>query len=256
MQDAESSNPLINDTYARRLMGEDGLRYWEDFKRFKRPNAGNTARHYIIDEHIKDILAAYPLMNVFLIGAGLDSRAYRLTGGIWIEIDAPEIISYKAQQLPVEECLNSLTRISIDFSKESLKDILLPYRTDDRVVIIVEGVILYLSNEELENLIQTVKECFPSHIFICDLMKRDFFEVFSRKIHKYLVQSGTTFKDLDNHPQRFFSTNGYTLASITSTVKAARELHLVRMPKLITHHLMGKFAMGYSVYKFEYSQES
>ena len=43
MQDAESNHPVIGDHYAKRLMNEEGLQYWQEFKEFKMPNASNTA---------------------------------------------------------------------------------------------------------------------------------------------------------------------------------------------------------------------
>jgi len=75
MQDAESARPVIGDNYAKRLMSEEGLQYWEEFKEFKMPNASNTARAYIIDNYLRELLSARPDSTVILIGAGLDSRA-------------------------------------------------------------------------------------------------------------------------------------------------------------------------------------
>src|SRR4029453_1217015 len=89
MQDAESAHPVIGDYYAKRLMSEEGLQYWQEFKDFKIPNGSNTARTYIIDGYLKELLGAHPDSTVVLIGAGLDSRAYRLKSGTWIEIDEP-----------------------------------------------------------------------------------------------------------------------------------------------------------------------
>src|SRR6185436_9292312 len=89
LQDAESPHPVIGDQYAKRLLGEEGMRYWQEFKKFDKPNASNIARHYIIDNHLKQSLHHHPDSTVILVGAGLDSRAYRLTGGHWIEIDEP-----------------------------------------------------------------------------------------------------------------------------------------------------------------------
>ncbi len=73
MQDAESTHPVLGDYYAKRLMSEEGLQYWQEFKEFKMPNASNTARHYIIDNYLKELLSAHRGATVILIGAGLDS---------------------------------------------------------------------------------------------------------------------------------------------------------------------------------------
>lgn len=251
MMDAESDNPIINDQYARRLMGEEGLHYWENYKNFTRPNGGNTARTYLIDSKAKEILNADPNHKVFLIGAGLDSRAFRIPGGIWHEFDEPAIMEYKNEVLPIEETQNELHRIPINFATEKLKDKLAPYRTEEKVLIIIEGVIMYLTNDQLQETLITLKEVFPNHKIMCDLMKKDFFNVFSQKIHKELVKSGTTFQDIDNYPDRLFMENGYKQIAVTSTAKTAVNKGKVKLPKFLVNQMLGSFMMGYSVYEFD-----
>ena len=81
MQDAERSNPVCGDIYAKAFMNEDGLRILEAFKDETKPNASNVARHRIIDDFLVQELLADPSLCVVIIGAGFDSRAYRLKGG-------------------------------------------------------------------------------------------------------------------------------------------------------------------------------
>ena len=47
MRDAERSNPVCDDVYAKAFMNEDGLRILEAFKDETNPNASNVARHRI-----------------------------------------------------------------------------------------------------------------------------------------------------------------------------------------------------------------
>ena len=91
MQDAVSANPVCGDTYAQIFMNADGLRILEAFKDEARPNASNVARHRIIDDFLRQELIANPNLQIVLIGAGFDSRAYRLNGGKWIELDEPQV---------------------------------------------------------------------------------------------------------------------------------------------------------------------
>ena len=122
MQDAERSNPICNDIYAKTFMNDDGLQILEAFKDEPRPNASNVARHRIIDDLLRQELIAHPNLSIVIIGSGFDSRAYRLNGGTWIELDEPQVISYKNERLPVSSCENELHRIPIDFSTESLEE--------------------------------------------------------------------------------------------------------------------------------------
>ncbi len=253
MQDAESAHPLIGDNYAKRLLGKEGAAYWEEFKQFKRPNAGNTVRHYLIDSFIKKELADHPDTTIILIGAGLDSRAYRIQGGSWIEIDEPGIIEYKTNILPVIECRNSLTRISIDFEKEKLIDKLRGYSNLPNVIFVIEGVLMYLTNEQKNDLLNTLTTLFRKHTVFCDLMNKKFFEKFSKPIHTKLVEHGAIFKDLAENPADLFFQHGYIKKDQVAIPQAIHDLGLMHIPWLFRKFVFGNLIAGYSVYHFTYN---
>jgi O-methyltransferase involved in polyketide biosynthesis len=98
MLDAERPDPVVGDTYARHFMTDDALRMLELFKDEHRPNRSNVVHHRIIDDQIRSRLAADPDRLVVLVGAGFDGRAYRLTGGRWVEVDEPAIIEFKEER--------------------------------------------------------------------------------------------------------------------------------------------------------------
>jgi methyltransferase (TIGR00027 family) len=251
MQDAASAHSVLDDHYAKRLMGEDGLQYWEEFKEFKMPNASNTARHYIIDSYLKDLLVAHPDATIILIGAGLDSRAYRLKGGRWVEIDEPAVIEYKNEKLPVSECTNSLERISVNFETEKLADKLSPYAARKNVIFIIEGVLMYLTITQREILLETLTTLFHDHLVFCDLMAKKFFERGGKPIHEKLKKYGASFTDMMDDPAELFLKYNYHKVAQVSTLKKAVELKLAKLPKLILL-LYGKFLMGYSIYEFSF----
>src|SRR5262245_51752481 len=99
MQDAERPNPVCGDVHARTFMNDEGLRMFEAFKNETNPNASNVARHRIIDDLLRRAILASPNLQVVIIGAGFDSRAYRIRGGTWIELDEPQVIQYKDERL-------------------------------------------------------------------------------------------------------------------------------------------------------------
>lgn len=252
MQDAESSNPLIGDVYAKLLLGEEGLAYWQQFKHFKGPNASNAARHYIIDNMVKKLLSKHPGYTVILIGAGFDSRAFRLPSGNWLEVDEPSVIDYKNALLPADTCPNTLERISVNFATQKLADKLAPYADKENAIIIIEGVLMYLSAEAKEELLKTLTTLFPKHVLFCDLMKKKFFEKFGQGIHKKLLQSGSSFTDMREDPAKMFLDYGYKNTESVSTIKTAIDLGLFRVRKIIVNLFIRKHFMGYAVYCFSY----
>jgi methyltransferase (TIGR00027 family) len=172
MQDAERSNPVCNDSYAKAFMNEEGLRILEAFKDETNPNASNVTRHRIIDDLLRQELLTDPDLLIVIIGAGFDSRAYRLSGGRWLELDEPQVISYKNERLPASTCENELRRIPIDFSTDSLTEKLSPFSSQRPVVVVIEGVFMYLDEEVIEELLQKLHRLFPRHKLLCDLRKR------------------------------------------------------------------------------------
>ena len=251
MQDAESTHPVLGDNYAKRLMSEEGLQYWQEFKEFKMPNASNTARHYTIDSYLNEMLSAHPDTTVILIGAGLDSRAYRFKSATWIEIDEPAVIEYKNEKLPVAECKNALERVAINFETERLADKLSSYTNRPNLIFIIEGVLMYLSMTQRETLLTTLTTLFPDHIVLCDLMSKKFFEKLGKPIHEKFKAHGAVFADMMDNPASLFLKYNYQQIAKVSTVKKAVELGLAKLPR-IALLLYGKLFNGYSVYEFSY----
>lgn len=254
MQDALSAKPLLNDHYARMLMGDDGMRYWERFKKYDTPNASNIARCYLIDTWVKRQLQRDTNTTVILIGAGLDSRAFRLAGGNWIELDEPAIIAYKNALLPAGQCTNPLQRIPVDFETETLAGKLQPFTGLSPVVFIVEGVLMYLTNEQKQELFTTLTSLFNNHLLLCDLMNAVFFNRLGKKgIHRELSVSGANFRDLQEKPEQLLLDAGYMLEEKFSNVITASDHGLVRIPRLIIKYLMKNLLMGYASYQFRFN---
>src|SRR5690349_16352972 len=118
MLDAESLSPLCGDNLARLFMNEEALNFLEEFKDETGPNLGNVTRHRLIDDHLRQELLDNQALRIIIIGAGFDTRAYRLKGGSWVELDEPQVITYKDERLPVSESRNPLQRIPIDFATD------------------------------------------------------------------------------------------------------------------------------------------
>lgn len=251
MQDAESDNPVCNDVYAKTFMNEDGLRIHEAFAGETSPNASNVARHRIIDDRLRAELAKDTDLLVVTIGAGFDSRPFRLTGGTWIELDEPQVIAYKNERLPAAESKNPLTRIAIDFQSESTEEKLGDFAREAAVAIVIEGVFIYLERDEITRLLQTLRRLFPRHKLLCDLMNRKFFEKYSRSLQEKINDIGTEFKFTTEQPEKIFLENGYRLAEKTSIVESAVSFGSIKMPKILLKTLLRDLAKGYAIYVFE-----
>lgn len=259
MLDAEHPRSLCHDVYAKRFMDERGLRIFAPFRSEKMPNISNTVRCYMIDEAIRSHIAEHPNSLIISIGAGFDSRPYRINGGEWVEIDEPQIIDYKNEKLPIAECANSITRISIDFGKDTLTEKLAAYRKHQNIIIVIEGVFMYLENPAIESTIKQLQTLFPKHILLCDLMTKKMFDQFAQSVHNKLVAAGAQFTARPEEPATMFKQHGYVENARNPMFKRAIELGVVwdranipaPIAKLLSKTVI-KNINGYAIHQFTF----
>jgi methyltransferase (TIGR00027 family) len=232
-------------------MNEDGLRILDAFQDETGPNASTVARHRIIDDFLRQELLANPDLCIVLIGAGFDSRAYRLKGGTWVELDEPQVIAFKNERLPAAKCENELHRIPIDFSTDSLEEKLSPFATDNSVVVVIEGVFMYLEDAAIRQLLQTLRRLFPQHKLVCDLMSRQFFEENGKTLHEKITGLGAAFKFTVDNPEEVFLENGYRRAEKISMIEKAVEFGLLNIPKNVLETSLSALVSGTAIYVFE-----
>lgn len=259
MEDAERKNSICNDHYARLFMDERAVKIYEPFKSETRPNISNITRCRIIDDIVSGELAKNKNTLIVTIGCGFDTRPYRLSGGDWIEIDEPQIINYKNEKLPVADCKNRLQRIIIDFSRESLRSKLENIGTGQTVIIVIEGVFMYLEPEAINATLKEIRDLFPGHMLLCDLMTKAFFEKYAQSIHSKLVVTGGTFTARPDKPEKIFIENKYIEIDSTPMMKRAMELGLywseLKTPSFIIRLMLAAFMKdlnGYAVYRFRH----
>ncbi len=168
-----------------------------------------------------------------------------------MELDEPQLITYKNDKLPVSECKNKLQRIPIHFATESLHEKLNGIRKHDAVAIVVEGVLMYLNTSLISDLLLTLGKVFPEHRLFCDLMTAKFFQKYSYKIHEKIKSLGTSFSIISDDPVSLFTSKGYQLLGRISTVQKAVELKVLNIPLFVLRWFMPTLLEGYAVYSFE-----
>jgi methyltransferase (TIGR00027 family) len=249
-QDAAQPKPLCGDSLASCFMDEAAERVWQEFKDFRRPNDSNAARHAIIDAHLNSELAADPDAPALILGAGFDTRAFRLRGGRWIEVDEPAIIDLKEAKLPAASAPNPLTRVPVEFSRESLTDRLAAFSSQKRTHVVIEGVMMYLTQAQREGMLQALRDLFPRHVVYCDLMRNSFFERYSSELHEKIVGIGASFSDMTETPEALFIEAGYEPVDCTSIPLRAAQLGGLGIPPFLIRWFLRTLRRGYCIWKF------
>ena len=257
MDDAGKRRPLCNDVHAKRFMDREALEFYRQFREDRFPAVGNTVRCRIIDDWLREAIAQDVRTQVVHVGAGFDTRPYRLDGGRWWEIDEPQVIEYKNAKLPVAECRNPLTRISIDFSEELLAAKLAQVPNDGPAVVVMEGVFMYLTQDVIAGTLRQLQQRFPRHTLICDLMNRAFFERFAGSVHAKLAAAGARFSERPENPEAIFIDAGYVQTGRSPVIRRCVELnalwthmHIPSFVARLMYRLRASEADGFAVYRF------
>ena len=163
--EGQRKDALFSDPLATKLAGERGKSLAEYFeKHFPGIDFIISMRTMVIDTFLKTLVAEKGVDCVLNLGAGLDTRPYRLTlpnHVKWVEVDLPEMITWKREQLLLEPPPKiPAEMIALDLSNREERDKLLSKLASEnhQILVLTEGVIPYLTEEEVSLLAQDLRK--------------------------------------------------------------------------------------------------
>jgi methyltransferase (TIGR00027 family) len=143
--------------------------------------ANLACRKRFIDDKIEDALG--DIDAVVVLGAGLDTLAYRLTRRARIpvfEVDLPVNIARKAKT--VRRVLGgpplSVRLVALDFERDDLLTSLAEhgYRTEYRAFFVCEGVTQYLTEDGVRRTLEGLRAAAPGSRLVFTYVRRDFID--------------------------------------------------------------------------------
>lgn len=248
--DYEAKKPIVSDAYAGKLLGSEGKAIFQRFSAYKLESRNILMRHFLIDNAIQEFIDKYSDPLVIGIGSGLDSRSFRLNGGTWLEIDSHDLTVYKNSLLDADQCKNPLFRLKVDFSPECLKQVLSPYTDFKNVLLVMEGVNIYLDESQQKSTLSEVASLFPRHFLITDVMSKAFVQRYSQRFDKEVNSLGAYYQPMDN-PEKPMLDLGYIKLNQKSVIEQGsgfiKKQTLKYLPDLL---------QGYRVVQFELKAEN
>jgi methyltransferase (TIGR00027 family) len=174
-------------------------------------------RTCIIDDYIRQAVAegADTILN---LGAGLDARPYRIDvppSLLWVEADYPHVIEYKEKQLANEKPRCRLERIKIDLSNvpERRRFFESSSARSKKILVLTEGVIAYLSVEEVGSLADDLRAMSKVSYWIADYFSPRVVE-FRRRVGMQGKMQNAPFKFKPKDWFGFFKEHGWSAAEI------------------------------------------
>lgn len=141
---------LIRDPFAERLAGERGFAIAKTIPILEWMCFGAGIRAGAMDDLLKEALASEKIETVLNLGAGLDTRPWRLglpAGLRWIEADYPDMLQYKAGKLVGEKPRCRFEQVPADLASERDRENLFSRIGPAPALMITEGLLMYLPRD-------------------------------------------------------------------------------------------------------------
>lgn len=162
-QDAASDNPVLADRWASEVI--DKIDY--DFSKTGMDATACTTvaiRAQALDNWTSNFLATHSSATVLHLGAGLDSRCFRIQHGAgvrWVDLDLPDAVALRRRLVPSPEGDYTLLSTSVADHDQWLPNI----PADRPTIVVLEGLTMYLHEEEGKRLLQSIVSRFAARVY-------------------------------------------------------------------------------------------
>jgi methyltransferase (TIGR00027 family) len=159
--ESDRPNALFQDPLAGLLAGERGRQIAASMPGGKATQWVVALRTRIIDDLVMAGLGQ-GVDAVLNLGSGLDTRPYRLAlpaGLRWIEVDQPGVLEFKERVLQGQNPVCRLERVGMDITNQDARRKLFEDldSTCSDILVLTEGVILYLETKEVASLARDLR---------------------------------------------------------------------------------------------------
>lgn len=130
-------------------------------------SAGVIARTILLDKMVGDFVKENPKGTVVNIACGLDTRFYRVDNGRirWYNLDLPETIAVRLRFLTETGRVSMIAKSAMDETWADDID-----ETENRTLIVMEGLVMYLTEADVKQILSIIDRRFRSAKVIMETM--------------------------------------------------------------------------------------
>lgn len=223
----ERPDALFRDPFAKRLAGERGFHIANTLRDGNKQEWIWVARTYLCDQFLtREIREGTDL--VLNLAAGLDTRPYRMDlppSLKWVEVDLPDIISYKEEILWHEKPKCQLQRIAVDLSdREARRKVFARVDPEgSKIAVLAEGLLIYLTTEQVAELALDLSEREHFHSWVLDLASPMQLKFMQWTMGKELSHGGAPFKFGPPEGPEFFRPYRWEAKDVQGLLKTAAQ---------------------------------
>jgi methyltransferase (TIGR00027 family) len=232
----ESRRPdaLFRDPYAEKLGAARGTEIAGNLPEGLKHAWAWVTRTYLFDQFLQQEIAdgADLIVNC---AAGLDARPYRMQLPPtlhWVEADLPDILAYKAQRLAGDTPTCQLERVAVNLADAIARKSFLEKMAarGKRGLVLTEGLLIYLSREEVGQLARDLAGTASLERWILDMHSPRLLGMMQRRTGKALEKAGAAFKFGPAEGPEFFVPYGWKPDRVQGMLATAAQF---RRPPLI-----------------------
>jgi methyltransferase (TIGR00027 family) len=229
--ETERPDALIRDPLARRLAGGQGLLQSTVLGQRQQGVDAIALRTRMMDDLIERLLRLAGIDGVLNLAAGLDTRPYRLPLPPmlqWIEVDLPEILTYKTQMLQGQQAKCLLERVFLDLTLPQRNDLFAKVNSSANCsLVITEGLLGYLSAEAVAALAVDLRHQPNFRWWLLELLpplEQNHKSYKQRLFNQYFTGGKAAFQFAPKEGAAFFQRYGWRVVEVRSVWKESRRL--------------------------------
>ena len=224
-EETKRADAMFRDPYAEKLEGGKGVEIARSIPEGQAHAWAWVTRTYLADQFLRKEIAegADLIVNC---AAGLDARPYRMdlpSNLQWIELDLPGILAYKEERLAGEKPRCVLERIQVNLANALERRSVLQAigARGKQGVILTEGLLIYLSPEEVGSLARDLAAISSFQRWILDLASPGLLKMMQKRAGKTLEKVGAPFRFGHAEGPGFFTAHGWEVIQVQGLLKIA-----------------------------------
>jgi methyltransferase (TIGR00027 family) len=228
--ETERADAHFRDPYARLLAGTRGEQYHRRWPGGQEGATGCIVRTCLFDALILQTMGETPIDSVINLGAGLDTRPYRLPLAAslnWIEVDSAAVLRYKASKLEEYRPACAVEVVPMDLmDRAARRDVFERIAAKARQVLVVtEGLLVYMSEEQVASLARDLHEQPAFQWWLCDILSPIAFQVMAKLLGQSPPACDVKLQFAPEQGSDFFQQYGWKCVEFRSCLQEGIRLH-------------------------------
>jgi methyltransferase (TIGR00027 family) len=219
--ETDRPDALFVDPYARRMAGKRGMDIVDSLPLGHSMAWSMSVRTAVMDGVILQCVerGARTVLN---LGAGLDTRAYRLClprSLRWMDVDMPAMTAYRRDCLGdnVPSCEHIHVAADLSDATQRAQVFAKARCGDGPWLVITEGLLVYLTPEQVNELAEELRSETPARWWVADLISPMLQQAMGMVWHLHLADAGAPFRFAPHDSKSFFEELGWREAEFHST---------------------------------------